>query len=175
MRRRLITSLAIGVLLLAGFTAAAVASGGSPLDLIASPATTTHGVSSTRGAKPNKAVTPAPARRSTDEMPDADTDEDRADAAEQKSTTQSEHKVVICHHTGSRKHLFHPISVDENSVAAHIRHGDTRGNCPSAPASPPRTTTHGRPPWAHGQKNHPRGAGSEHTHGAGNSAHWKKH
>jgi hypothetical protein len=167
MRRRLITSLAIGVLLLAGFTAAAVASGGSPLDLIASPATTAHGVGSTRGAKPNKASKPTPARRSSAEIPDADTDEDSADAAE--------HKVVICHHTGSRKHPFHPISVDENSATAHIRHGDTRGNCPSAPASAPRTTTHARPPWAHGPKNHLRGAGSEQTHGAGNSAHGKKH
>jgi hypothetical protein len=173
MRRRLITSLATGLLLLAGFTAAAVASGGSPLDLIASRATTTPSVSSMRSAKPKRPVTPASPRGSTAEVPDADTGEDGADAAEPKSTMQSEHKVVICHHTGSWKHPFHPISVDEHSVTAHTRHGDTLGNCPSAPASAPRTSTHGKPPWAHGRKEHARGRGPVNSTGPVNRSHNK--
>jgi hypothetical protein len=169
MRRRLIPVLATGLLLLAGFAAAAVASGGSALDLIASPATTTHSAGSSRSAKLKRAITPASPLASTEE-PDADTDEGKPDAAEPKSTTQSEHKVAICHHTGSWRHPFHRISVAEHSVSAHTRHGDTLGNCPSVPASEPRTTSHGKPPWAHGRKRGARLQSSGHP-GRGNSGH----
>jgi hypothetical protein len=172
MRRRLITVLATGLLLLAGFTAAAVASGGSPLDLLASPATTTHGAGSSRGTKPKTAVTPASPRGAEEA---GDTDEESAETAEPKSTTSSEHKVVICHRTGSWKHPFHPITVDEHSVTAHTRHGDTLGNCPSVPASEPRTTTPGKPPWAHGPKKGARGRSSEHSPGRGDSSHEQGH
>jgi hypothetical protein len=99
-------------------------------------------------------------------MPDAD--EDNSDAAEPKSTTQGENKVVICHHTGSWKNPFHPIRVNEHSVRAHTRHGDTLGNCPGAAASEPRTTTHGKPPWAHGPKKGERGQSPEHSRGHNN-------
>jgi hypothetical protein len=39
-------------------------------------------------------------------------------------------KVTICHHTGSKKHPFHTITVSANAVPAHLRHGDTLGPCP---------------------------------------------
>jgi hypothetical protein len=177
MSRRLITVLATGLLLLAGFTAAAVASGGSPLHLLASPATTTRGAGSSHGAKPKRAVTPASPRASTAEDPDTDTDtdEESADDKPEKTTTQSGAKVVLCHHTGSWKHPFHAISVDDHAVPAHTRHGDTLGNCPSAAASEPRTTTHGKPPWAQGPKKHTRGQSSEHGGARGNSGHEEEH
>ncbi|HYZ90231.1 MAG TPA: hypothetical protein VE620_13110 [Myxococcales bacterium] len=39
-------------------------------------------------------------------------------------------KVTICHHTHSKKHPFHTITVSANAVPAHMRHGDTLGPCP---------------------------------------------
>jgi hypothetical protein len=39
-------------------------------------------------------------------------------------------KVTICHHTGSRKHPFHTITVDAHALPAHLAHGDTIGPCP---------------------------------------------
>src|SRR4051812_10028370 len=50
-------------------------------------------------------------------------------------------KVTVCHHTGSKKHPWHEITISKNALAAHIRHGDTLGACPA-------TTTarhHGKP------------------------------
>ena len=41
-------------------------------------------------------------------------------------------KVVICHHTHSKKHPFVTIVVSQSAVAAHLAHGDTLGACPRA-------------------------------------------
>jgi hypothetical protein len=45
-------------------------------------------------------------------------------------------KVMICHHTHSKKHPWVQISVGAPAAKAHLRHHDTLGPCPTtAPAS----------------------------------------
>jgi len=39
-------------------------------------------------------------------------------------------KVAICHHTHSKKHPHHTITISRNALPAHLRHGDTIGPCP---------------------------------------------
>jgi hypothetical protein len=53
--------------------------------------------------------------------------------------------VTICHHTGSTKHPFHPITVDEHAVPAHTGHGDTVGPCPATTSSAAPAAKHGKP------------------------------
>jgi hypothetical protein len=49
----------------------------------------------------------------------------------QYTTTTTEHgKVTICHHTHSQTNPFVTITVSQNAVPAHMRHGDTLGPCP---------------------------------------------
>jgi hypothetical protein len=38
-------------------------------------------------------------------------------------------KQVICHHTHSKKHPTHTITVSSSAVPAHLKHGDTLGAC----------------------------------------------
>jgi hypothetical protein len=38
-------------------------------------------------------------------------------------------KVTICHRTGSKKNPFVTITVSQNAVRAHLRHGDRLGRC----------------------------------------------
>lgn len=44
-------------------------------------------------------------------------------------------KVMLCHHTSSKKHPFVTISVSQRAVPAHLRHGDTVGSCPTTSAA----------------------------------------
>jgi hypothetical protein len=40
-------------------------------------------------------------------------------------------RVTICHHTGSKQHPFHTITVNAHALKAHLgQHGDTIGPCP---------------------------------------------
>jgi hypothetical protein len=77
-------------------------------------------------------------------------------------------KVVICHHTHSRKHPWVTITVGWPAAAAHVRHGDTLGAC--APAQPGVSAPHGHdhghggnvgPNSHHGSKSHGSGNGSQ--------------
>ena len=66
-------------------------------------------------------------------------------------------KVTLCHHTHSRKHPWHQITVGAAAVKAHLRHGDTIGACP-ATAAAPQSKGHGK------AKGHDKSAGD--TQGA---------
>jgi hypothetical protein len=66
----------------------------------------------------------------------------------------NQYKVTICHHTHSKKHPTHTITISKSALPAHLRHGDTLGACPApAPVSATTTTTpkhannghHGKP------------------------------
>jgi hypothetical protein len=46
-------------------------------------------------------------------------------------TAPSERRVALCHRTGSKKRPFVTMTVSRNAVAAHLRHGDKPGPCPS--------------------------------------------
>jgi hypothetical protein len=59
--------------------------------------------------------------------------------AKNSSAAQYQYKLTICHHTGSKKHPMHTISVSNRAWPAHQRHGDTMGACP--PPAPTTTTT----------------------------------
>jgi hypothetical protein len=171
-RRRLITLLVAGLVLLAGFAAAAVASGGSPLGLLRDkPATP---VAHQRHAKVVAARGNAPSARPKDasaddsgstEKPDRDEDQGAPEQRSGSAEAGVEHKVTVCHHTGSWKHPFHAISVDENAVAAHRDHGDTIGPCPAATHVAPSANAakHGSHPGKSG-----RGESDEHGRGHDN-------
>ena len=46
-------------------------------------------------------------------------------------------KVTMCHHTHSKKNPSVTITVSQNAVPAHLKHGDTVGACkPPAPGNP---------------------------------------
>jgi hypothetical protein len=132
MKSRLMTLAVTGLLLLTGFTAAAIAGAGSPLDLLTSPAKSPG--ASHRG-KPTSAPEQSSARSRKAEEADRDSDDERAEAEENHPRSSSKQKVLICHHTGSWKHPFHPIAVDGHAVPAHTGHGDTVGSCPSLSTS----------------------------------------
>ena len=48
------------------------------------------------------------------------------------SSSQYQYKVALCHHTHSKKHPWHVITVSSSAVAAHMKHGDTPAPCPTA-------------------------------------------
>src|SRR6266576_3738985 len=62
------------------------------------------------------------------------------------SSAQYQYKVTICHHTHSKKHPMHTISVSSAAVAKHmLKHGDTLGPCPTnAPTSISPKNGHGK-------------------------------
>jgi hypothetical protein len=65
------------------------------------------------------------------------------------TVSQGTEKVLVCHHTHSKKKPFHTIRVSASSVPAHVAHGDSVGACetqpPESPTAAPTTapTVHG--------------------------------
>jgi hypothetical protein len=164
MRRRLITLATAAVLAVGGFTAAAVASGGNPFGILddhagstvesTRPETSTVQSSTTQSTEQESTEQESTEQESTDDesteeasTEEQETNEETTTETESESTTTAtEHKVTICHHTGSTNHPFHEISVDEHAVDAHTQHGDTVGPCPAVVPTPTATTAH------HGKK-----------------------
>jgi cytoskeletal protein RodZ len=175
--RRFIALLAAGLLLVAGFTAAAVAGGGNPFDASEEQSTTDHMTTGQTGLDQTATSEETSKDSSTDESSDDESENESANeetTSERTATssTAAEHKVTICHHTGSTKHPFHPITVDEHAVTAHTDHGDTVGPCPtttSTSAGVHAKQKHESGKW-HGSNRphrpeHDRGNGSTHGHG----------
>lgn len=159
MRRRLFVALlATGLLLVAGFTAAAVASGGSPFGFLDDQPATTDVTTTGQDALDQTARDETTSAESTtdesseDESADDEkADEETATGATATAPSDVEHKVTICHHTGSQKHPFHPITVDEHAVPAHTGHGDTVGPCPATTPSTAPAGKHGKPKHSNGK------------------------
>jgi hypothetical protein len=142
-RRLFVALLAAGLLLVAGFTAAAVASGGGPFGLL----------DQHRTAEDTSTGRDALGQATTDESREDESaeEEDASTGARAATSGAVEHKVTICHHTGSKKHPFHPITVDEHALPAHTGHGDTVGPCPAAAASAAPAAKHGKPKQFNGK------------------------
>ena len=164
MRRGLIALLAAGLVLVAGVAAAA--GGSSPTDLFHSePAKQAVQRPRETSSASRAHLTSTPARPSGASAKKEDDQADNEDKDSKRGATPQEpaaHKVMLCHHTGSWKHPFHAISVDEHAVSAHTAHGDTLGACPATPAD-------GTPPTKHEKQIRPtrphpgnRGRASEH-------------
>jgi hypothetical protein len=155
-RRLFVALLAGGLLLVAGFTAAAVASGGSPFGLLDDQPATVDVTTTGQDALDQTTRDETTSESTTDESgEDESADDEKADekpATGATATTSSdgEHRVTICHHTGSKKHPFHAITVDEHALTAHTGHGDTVGPCPA-------TTPSTAPAGKHGKPKHPSG------------------
>ena len=66
-------------------------------------------------------------------------------ASEYSGPSQYQYKVLLCHHTGSKKHPWHQISVGAPAVKAHLKHGDYLGACTTPPpASAATAAKHGK-------------------------------
>jgi hypothetical protein len=52
--------------------------------------------------------------------------------AQSSSPAQVQYKITICHHTHSKKHPTHTITISAKAWKAHQRHGDTLGPCAAA-------------------------------------------
>jgi len=64
---------------------------------------------------------------------------------EYSGSSQYQYKVTLCHHTHSKKHPWHQISVGAPAVKAHLKHGDYLGACTTPPpASPATAPKHGK-------------------------------
>jgi hypothetical protein len=145
--------LAAGLLLVAGFTAAAVASGGSPFALLDDQPRTADEATTDRDPLDRTTTErTSSAESSKDESSEDESVED--EKAQEKTTTdgsKSSQKVTICHHTGSKKHPFHPITVNEHALPAHTGHGDTVGPCPATTAATAPAAKHGKPKHSSGK------------------------
>jgi cytoskeletal protein RodZ len=152
-RRVFVALLAAGLLLVAGFTAAAVASGGSPFALLEDQPKTADDTTTDLDTLDRTTTDKTTSAESTEDESSEDESAEDEKAHEKATTasTASSHKVTICHHTGSKKHPFHPISVDEHALRAHTAHGDTVGSCPATAAGTAPAAKHGKPKHSGGK------------------------
>jgi hypothetical protein len=66
------------------------------------------------------------------------------------AAAQYQYRVTICHHTGSKKHPWHLITISNKAVPAHLRHHDQMPPCPTTATV---AQNHGKPSsdTSHGQ------------------------
>ena len=89
------------------------------------------------------------------------------------SSAQYQYKVTICHHTHSKKHPMHTISVSSAAVAKHmLKHGDTLGPCPTTAPTTSATTNgkgkgHNKSTTQTGTTTTPGQSGESHGNGKG--------
>jgi hypothetical protein len=76
-------------------------------------------------------------------------------------------KVTICHHTHSRKHPSHTITISSHAWPAHARHGDTLGACTQTPTQTGALTKKHGHGHGHGNQAPSQVSGAQH----GNSDH----
>jgi hypothetical protein len=88
--------------------------------------------------------------------------------------SQYQYKITICHHTHSKKHPTHTITVSVNAWKAHQKHGDTLGACVAAAPTTTSTTKHGKSGDDHGKSNAQHGS-SDTQHGSSGTQHGKGH
>jgi hypothetical protein len=66
------------------------------------------------------------------------------------AAAQYQYRVTICHHTGSKKHPWHLITISNKAVPAHLRHHDQMPPCPTTATvakhhgKPSSDTSHGQ-------------------------------
>ena len=53
-----------------------------------------------------------------------------------QTTAHGQDQVTVCHRTHSHTNGMVEIEVSRNALAAHLKHGDTQGACPSSAAGP---------------------------------------
>ena len=61
-----------------------------------------------------------------------------------------QYRVQLCHHTHSKKHPWHMITVSSRAANAHFRHGDTLPPCSADPAGKKHGKGHGHGDGKHG-------------------------
>jgi hypothetical protein len=77
-------------------------------------------------------------------------------------------KVTICHHTHSKKHPWVTITVSQNALKAHAKHGDSlTGPCPPTAAAAAKAKHHGKPSTTPPAST-PQNPGQGHGNGNGN-------
>jgi hypothetical protein len=88
------------------------------------------------------------------------------------SAAQYQYKVTVCHHTGSKKHPWHLVTISNRAVRAHLRHGDVMPPCPTTQTI---VHHHGKPSTAgvQGQSGTQGHHEDEHGNGKDNSHHGK--
>ena len=64
--------------------------------------------------------------------------------AQSAAQDQYGRKITICHHTHSKKHPMHTISISVRAWPAHQRHGDTLGPCTATTPTTATTPKHGK-------------------------------